>query len=60
MTAENWMGLRKQPGLTDENIIEKVKFTVQAEGASRDKLEKIVALTEDGVRGWNASHGRYR
>ncbi len=51
MTAENWMDLRKQMGLTDENIIEKVKFTVQAEGASRDELEKIVTLAEERCPG---------
>ncbi|TEU13468.1 MAG: OsmC family peroxiredoxin [Anaerolineales bacterium] len=51
VTAENWMDLRKQMGLTDENIIEKVKFTVQAEGASRDELEKILALTEERCPG---------
>ena len=51
MTAENWMDLRKQMGVADENIIEKVKFTVQAEGAPRDELEKIVALTEERCPG---------
>lgn len=51
VTAENWMDLRKQMGLTDENIIEKVKFTVHAEGASRDELERIVALAKDRCPG---------
>jgi len=51
VTAENWMDLRKQMGLTNENIIDKVKFTVQAEGASRDELEKIVALAEERCPG---------
>ena len=49
--AENWMDLRKQMGLADEDIMEKVKFTVQAEGASRDKLEEIVALTKERCPG---------
>lgn len=45
VTAENWLDLRKQMGLTDENIMEKVQFTVDADGASRGKLEEILALT---------------
>ena len=51
VTAENWMDLRKQMGLSDENIIKKVKFTVHAEGASRDQLEKILALAEERCPG---------
>lgn len=51
VTAENWMDLRKQLGLADGDIIEKVKFTLQAEGASRDKLESIVAMTKDRCPG---------
>ena len=51
VTAENWMDLRKQMGVADGNIIEKVKFTVHAEGASRDKLESIVALAEERCPG---------
>ncbi len=51
VTAENLMDLRKQMGLTDENIIEKVKFTVHADGASRDRLEEIVALAEERCPG---------
>ena len=51
VTAENWMDLRKQMGLADEDIIRKVKFTVQAEGASREKLEQIVALAEERCPG---------
>ena len=46
VTAENWIDLRKQMGLGDEDIVEKVKFTVLAEGASRDTLEKILTLAE--------------
>jgi uncharacterized OsmC-like protein len=51
VTAENWMDLRKQMGLADENIIDQVKFTVHAEGASRDELAKIVALAEERCPG---------
>lgn len=51
VTAENWMDLRKQIGLSKDNIIEKVKFTVHAEGAPRDVLEDILALTEERCPG---------
>ena len=51
VTAENWMDLRKQMGVADGNIIEKVKFTVHAEGASRDKLKAIVTLAEERCPG---------
>jgi len=51
VTAQNWMDLRKQMGLTDEDIIDKVKFTVHAEGASRDKLARILALAEQRCPG---------
>ncbi len=46
VTAENWMDLRKQMGLSEDNIIEKVKFTVKAEGASSEKLNEILNLAE--------------
>jgi len=46
VTAENWMDLRKQMGLSGEDIIDRVKFTVHAEGASRDELERVLTLTE--------------
>jgi len=51
VTAENWMDLRKQMGLTEGKIIEKVKFTVHAEGASRETLEKILKLAEERCPG---------
>lgn len=51
VTAENWMDLRKQVGVSDDNIIDRVKFTVHAEGASREKLEKIASLAEERCPG---------
>lgn len=51
VTAENWMDLRKQMGVADEKIIEKVKFTVHAEGGSREQLEKITALAKERCPG---------
>ena len=51
VTAENWMDLRKMIGLSKDNIIEKVKFTVHAEGASQDVLQKILKLTEERCPG---------
>ena len=54
VTAENWMDLRKQMGLAEDKIdkiIEKVKFTVQAEGTSQETLEKILKLAEERCPG---------
>lgn len=51
VTAENWMDLRKQMGLSTDDIIEKVKFTVHAEGASRDVLDKLLKLAEERCPG---------
>ena len=51
VTAENWMDLRKQMGLASENIVDRVKFTVNADGASRDKLEKLMALANERCPG---------
>ena len=51
VTAENWMDLRKMIGLSNENIIDRVKFTVSAEGAPRDELERILALSEERCPG---------
>jgi len=51
VTAENWMDLRKQMGLTGDNIIEKVKFTLRAEGASPETLERIMKLAEERCPG---------
>ena len=49
--AENWMDLRKQMGLTEDKIIEKVKFTVRAQGASEEVLERILKLAEERCPG---------
>lgn len=51
VTAENWMDLRKQMGLSGENIIEKVKFSVIAVGTPRDKLQKLVDITKERCPG---------
>lgn len=49
--AENWLDLRKQMGLTEDRIIEKVKFTVRAEGASEEVCQGILKLTEERCPG---------
>ena len=46
VTAENWMDLRKQMGLSSDNIVERVKFTVRAEDAPRETLQRLVDMTE--------------
>ncbi|HLF16691.1 MAG TPA: OsmC family protein, partial [Candidatus Thermoplasmatota archaeon] len=46
VTAENWMDLRKQMGVSKDNIIERVKFTVEAAGADPATLERILKLAE--------------
>ena len=51
VTAENWMDLRKQMGLSKDNIIEKVRFTVVAEGADRATLQRILKLAEERCPG---------
>ncbi len=51
VTVENWMDLRKMMGLSGDDIIKKVKFTINAEGASRDQLEKVLALTQERCPG---------
>lgn len=51
VTAENWMDLRKQMGISKDNIIQKVKFTVHAEGAPKDVLMKILKLAEERCPG---------
>lgn len=51
VTAENWMDLRKQMGLAEDKIIERVKFTVSAEGASVAVLERILNLAEERCPG---------
>ncbi len=51
VTVENWMDLRKQMGLANENIIDKIRFTVHAEGASRDDLDRVLNLTKERCPG---------
>ncbi len=51
VTVRNWMDLRKQMGLGDGNIMEKIKFSVQAEGAAPDQLEKTAALAKERCPG---------
>ena len=51
VTASNRMDLRKQMGLSDEDIVENVALAVHAEGAPRNELERIVALTTDRCPG---------
>jgi uncharacterized OsmC-like protein len=51
VAAENWMDLRKQMGLTEDKIIERVKLTVRAEGASQEVLKKILKLAEERCPG---------
>jgi uncharacterized OsmC-like protein len=46
VTAENWMDLRKQMGVSTDNIIERVKFTVEAAGAPRDVLQRLLKVAE--------------
>lgn len=51
VTAENWMDLRKQMGLSKDNIIDRVRFTVVAEGADRATLQRILKLAEERCPG---------
>lgn len=51
VTAENWMDLRKQMGLSKDNIIQRVKFTVAAAGADRTTLERLLKLAEERCPG---------
>jgi uncharacterized OsmC-like protein len=51
VTAENWMDLRKQMGLSRDDIIEKVRFTVDAAGADRATLERVLRLAEERCPG---------
>ncbi len=51
VTAENWMDLRKQMGVSKKPIIEKVRIRVAAEGASRKTLERLRKLTEERCPG---------
>lgn len=51
VTAENWMDLRKQMGISKDNIIQKVKFTVHAEGTPKEDLMKVLKLAEERCPG---------
>ena len=51
VTAENWMDLRRQMGISREPIIKKVRFTVQAEGAPREVLQRLLKLAEERCPG---------
>jgi len=51
VTAECWMDLRKQMGVTNENIIDRVKFTIHADGTAQNELERIVALAKERCPG---------
>lgn len=51
VTAENWMDLRKQMGLSKDNIIDRVKFTVEAAGADRTTLQRLLKLAEERCPG---------
>jgi uncharacterized OsmC-like protein len=54
VTAENWMDLRKQMGVSKDNIIERVKFRVLCEGPSRTDQERLVKLAEERCPGTEA------
>lgn len=51
VTAENWMDLRKQMGLSSDNIVERIKFTVRAEGAPRETVERLMVMSEERCPG---------
>lgn len=51
VTAENWMDLRKQMGLSKDNIIDRVRFTVDAAGADRATLQRLMRLAEERCPG---------
>jgi len=51
VTAENWMDLRKQMGLSKDDIIERVRFTVEAAGADRKTLSRLLKLAEERCPG---------
>jgi len=38
-------------GVSDGNVIEKCRLTVHADGASRDKLDRVTALTQERCPG---------
>ena len=45
------MDLRKMMGIANDDIVEKVNFSVNAEGASRNQLEKILTLAQERCPG---------
>lgn len=51
VSAENWMDIGKVVGISTDNIIDKVQFSVNAEGASREKLEHILKLAQSRCAG---------
>ncbi|MBI3051747.1 OsmC family protein [Candidatus Woesearchaeota archaeon] len=51
VTAENWMDLRKQMGISKDNIIEKVRITVAAEGPDSETIQRLTRLTEERCPG---------
>ena len=51
VAVEDTMDMRKMFGLSDENIIQKLKFSVDAEGPSTEQLEKLLALTQERCPG---------
>jgi uncharacterized OsmC-like protein len=52
VTAENWVDLRKQLGLSKDDIIKRVKLTVKVEAdADREELEKLMGLAEERCPG---------
>jgi uncharacterized OsmC-like protein len=51
VAVENEMDLRKQLGLTIEPIIQRVRFTVHAEGAPREQLQRIKELADERCPG---------
>ncbi|MDJ0269763.1 MAG: OsmC family protein [Aigarchaeota archaeon] len=51
VTAENWIDLKKQIGLSKDPIIERIKLTVRAEGASREVLERLLKISEERCPG---------
>ncbi len=51
VTAENWMDLRKQMGVSKDNIIERVRFRVACEGPNDDQKKRLVKLTEERCPG---------
>lgn len=52
IVAENQMNLTKQLGLSSENIIENVKFTVTAKGnASKDLMQRVKEMADQRCPG---------